>query len=342
MAVLRATSPTVLPGECTSASWDSLAARQARISCTRRGFVCAAAAAATNGRPGASSSSGPGERQEYRFFEESDGGRESKSAATKDKRVGDSGPGNFGDRPYRTIPGLGKFYLDELDVITLLDPPYLSPLDPASYNHASFIWKKIGDVPEERRARLLELIHPSLMQSMWEVTGKRYDSPKLFAGDAFTLLPAPEIEEPYKKTIWHGKVGGDFWPWSWLRDITIEFFVSKDDGIYGQLSCSGLFGSVVSRYMPLYFKVQQAEFVSVTNDECDMVLDFSSGHLHLKDELPSSFRKPEKLSWPLENFVAYIRPAGPGVLVGQLWQKRSDAKEAPPLKLGKLVIVKGV
>lgn len=40
------------------------------------------------------------------------------------------------------VPGVeGSFYLNELDVVALLDPPKeLIPLDPSSYNPASYLW----------------------------------------------------------------------------------------------------------------------------------------------------------------------------------------------------------
>ncbi|XP_039044028.1 uncharacterized protein LOC120183386 [Hibiscus syriacus] len=43
-------------------------------------------------------------------------------------------------------------HLDEMDVVTFLDPlKDLIPLDPNSYNPAAYLWKKIGDILEERR-----------------------------------------------------------------------------------------------------------------------------------------------------------------------------------------------
>lgn len=45
------------------------------------------------------------------------------------------------DKPYELLPGGRRFYIDEQDIATLLDPPKeLIPLDPASYNPAAYLW----------------------------------------------------------------------------------------------------------------------------------------------------------------------------------------------------------
>lgn len=65
------------------------------------------------------------------------------------------------DKPYETLPNGKIAYVDEQDVVTFLDPPKeLIPLDPSSYNPAAYLWKKIEDIPEERRHRLLHLLNP--------------------------------------------------------------------------------------------------------------------------------------------------------------------------------------
>jgi hypothetical protein len=49
--------------------------------------------------------------------------------------------GNEGEEPYRILENGQKAYLDELDVLTLLDPPaFIRPMDSRTYNHATFLW----------------------------------------------------------------------------------------------------------------------------------------------------------------------------------------------------------
>lgn len=45
------------------------------------------------------------------------------------------------EKPYETLPGRKRAYLDEQDILTVLDPPKeLIPLDPESYNPAAYLW----------------------------------------------------------------------------------------------------------------------------------------------------------------------------------------------------------
>lgn len=45
------------------------------------------------------------------------------------------------EKPFELRPSGRRAYLDEQDVVTLLDPPKeLIPLDPAVYNPAAYLW----------------------------------------------------------------------------------------------------------------------------------------------------------------------------------------------------------
>jgi hypothetical protein len=49
--------------------------------------------------------------------------------------------GNEGEDPYRILESGRMVYLDELDVLTLLDPPaYLIPNDANTYDQAAYLW----------------------------------------------------------------------------------------------------------------------------------------------------------------------------------------------------------
>ncbi|CAK9146070.1 unnamed protein product [Ilex paraguariensis] len=71
------------------------------------------------------------------------------------------------DQHYEVLPSGKIAYLDEQDVVTFIDPPKeLIPLDPSSYNPAAYLWKKIEDISEERRHRLLSLLKPRFLSSL--------------------------------------------------------------------------------------------------------------------------------------------------------------------------------
>ncbi|PNX98791.1 hypothetical protein L195_g022048, partial [Trifolium pratense] len=120
------------------------------------------------------------------------------------------------DKPFEILPNGKRSYLDEQDVIAFLDPPNdLIPLDPTSYNPAAYLWKKIEDIPEERRHRLLLLIKPRsfphsrkkiedipeerrhrllllikprLISMAWQIAGTRYEDPTLVRKTESMLL----------------------------------------------------------------------------------------------------------------------------------------------------------
>ena len=49
--------------------------------------------------------------------------------------------GNEGEDPHRVLESGKKVYLDELDVLTLLDPPaYPIPNDANTYGRAAYLW----------------------------------------------------------------------------------------------------------------------------------------------------------------------------------------------------------
>ncbi|KAM7253896.1 hypothetical protein ACFE04_031578 [Oxalis oulophora] len=104
-------------------------------------------------------------------------------------RLNASSSSAWDDEPYEILPSGKKSYFDEQDVVTLLDPPKeLIPLDSASYNPATYLWKKIDEIPEDRRHRLLDLLKPKLILRAWEMAGTRYDGPNFVKKNASNLL----------------------------------------------------------------------------------------------------------------------------------------------------------
>ncbi|KAL6012306.1 hypothetical protein ACLOJK_002786 [Asimina triloba] len=93
------------------------------------------------------------------------------------------------EKPYEVLPDGRISYLDEQDIVTLLDPlRELKPLDPSSYNPAAYLWKKIDDIPEERRPRLLYLLEPRLISRLWAMAGTRYEDSKLIKKNASSAV----------------------------------------------------------------------------------------------------------------------------------------------------------
>uniref|UniRef100_A0A803KQR2 Uncharacterized protein n=1 Tax=Chenopodium quinoa TaxID=63459 RepID=A0A803KQR2_CHEQI len=75
---------------------------------------------------------------------------------------------SWDEKPSEILPDGKRVYLDEQDVVTFLDPPKeLIPLDPSSYNPASYLW---------------------LILAAWEVAGGRYNDAKLAKMSSSNLL----------------------------------------------------------------------------------------------------------------------------------------------------------
>ncbi|KAJ0984943.1 hypothetical protein J5N97_003299 [Dioscorea zingiberensis] len=246
------------------------------------------------------------------------------------------------EKPYELLPGGKRSYLDEQDVVSFLDPPKeLIPLDPDSYNPASYLWKKIGDIPEERRCRLLSVLKPSLIPRVWEVVGTRYQDAKLAKRSSSPLLSL-EDDAVEMQEFWSCRTSEGPLPLSWLNDFKKALFRGKDGGTYGRILPGGPIGAGLAKlYSPLYFTARQAVEVMSTEQPCDIAYDFGDGlFLNLKD-FPEGFPQPAKHPWPFnDHLVIYIRHVGPGVSVGQAWQEGKELNQVPKKFCGDILMVK--
>eukprot|EP01018_Ginkgo_biloba_P007207 Gb_40028 [translate_table: standard] len=245
------------------------------------------------------------------------------------------------EAPYRILPDGSKVYLDELDILALLDPPkYLVPLDKRAFNLAAYFWKKIGDIPQERRYRLLHMLQPKHISRVWEFAGRRYNGESADKNNAASMLPSIK-NELLLPEFWTGQINGVPWPIGWMSRFKKAFFLGKDGNVYGQVLPGGfLVRNIANYFSPLYFLVRNASEVVATEEPCDLACEFGEGQVHLLD-LPAHFPKPAKHPGPFnDQLVVYIRSAGPGVLVGQAWQEGRELEQVPKKFLGELLLIK--
>ncbi|KAK1269406.1 hypothetical protein QJS04_geneDACA022890 [Acorus gramineus] len=257
------------------------------------------------------------------------------------------------EKPFEPLPGGRRSYLDEEDVATFLDPPKeLVPLDPSSFNPAAYLWKKIGDVPEERRHRLLNLLRDRLISRAWEITGMRYDDPNLVKLNGSSLLSRDD--DSMLLEMWSCRTSKGPSTVSWMKAFNVvglksqldffrlsAIFRAKDGKTYGRvIPRASLFGSIFTSSSPLYFTLSQLKEVMPTEQPCDLAFEFGDGVLDLQD-YPGGFPKPEKHPFPFDDhLVIYIRHAGPGVLVGQAWQEGKELEQVPKKFCGEILMVK--
>ncbi|XP_019426834.1 PREDICTED: uncharacterized protein LOC109335180 [Lupinus angustifolius] len=245
------------------------------------------------------------------------------------------------DKPFEILENGKKAYLDEQDVITFLDPPKdLIPLDPSSYNPASYLWKKIEDIPEERRHRLLLLLKPRLISMAWQIAGTRYENSKLVKKSASTLLSNSNNDAVMKLEYYNCRTSGGPMPISWINSFRKAIFSSKDGKAYGRLIGGSVFDAFTNSFTPLYFTVRQLKEVMSTEQPCDLAYEFGDGLYDIK-ELPQGFPRPNKHIYPFnDHLVIYVRYLGPGVLVGQAWQEGKKLEQVPRKLCDDILMVK--
>ncbi|KAG0472295.1 hypothetical protein HPP92_016841 [Vanilla planifolia] len=233
------------------------------------------------------------------------------------------------EKPYEIFEGGIKLYLDEQDIATFVDPSkVLIPLDTESYNPAAYLWKKIADVPEERRHHLLSIIKPRNIPRLWKLAGTRFQDAKLVKKKSSMLLSMDG--NSMSPEYWRCRTSKGLLPFSWLNDFGKAIFHGKDGGTYGRIRLSALIPAIVSKnFGPLYFTVRQVSDIMATEQPCDFAYEFGNGLLSL-DEFPEGFPIPAKHTWPFnDHLVIYIRHVGPGVVVGQAWQEGNDIEQVP-------------
>ncbi|CAJ1970689.1 unnamed protein product [Sphenostylis stenocarpa] len=244
------------------------------------------------------------------------------------------------DKPFRILPSGKKAYLDEQDVVTFLDPPKgLIPLDPSSYNPAAYLWKKIEDIPEERRHRLLRLLEPRLVSMAWQIAGTRYEDPNLMKKSASTLLSSSDRDDVVLE-YYNCRTSGGPMPISWINSFRKAVFTCKDGQAYGRIISGSLLAAFADSFSPLYFTVRQHNEVMSTEQPCDLAYEFGDGLYDIK-ELPLGFPRPVKHPYPFnDQIVVYVRHLAPGVSVGQAWQEGTKLEQVPRKLCREILMVK--
>ncbi|XP_020227171.1 uncharacterized protein LOC109808544 [Cajanus cajan] len=244
------------------------------------------------------------------------------------------------DKPFEILPSGKKAYLDEQDVVTFLDPPKnLIPLEPSSYNPAAYLWKKIEDIPEERRHRLLRLLKPRLVSMAWQIAGTRYEDPKLVKKSASTFLSNSNKDDVMLE-YYNCRTSGGSMPISWINSFRKAIFSCKDGQVYGRIISGSALAAFADSFAPLYFMVRQIKEVMSTEQPCDLAYEFGDGVYDIK-ELPLGFPKPVKHPYPFnDQIVVYVRYLAPGVSVGQAWQEGTKLEQVPRKLCGEILMVK--
>ncbi|XP_075664437.1 uncharacterized protein LOC142634050 isoform X3 [Castanea sativa] len=244
------------------------------------------------------------------------------------------------EKPYEIVDSGKKAYLDEQDVVTFLDPPKeLIPLDPSSYNPAAYLWKKIEDIPEERRYHLLNLLNPRLISRAWQIAGTRYEDPKLAKKTASTLSSEDGVMLEYYNCRTSGGTSRPM-PIAWINFFKKAIFSCKNGKTYGRFIGGSLLSAFANSFYPLYFEVRQVKEVMSTEQPCDLAYDFRDGLLDL-EEYPQGFPRPVKHPYPFsDQVVLYIRHLGPGVSIGQAWQEGKALEQVPQKLCGEILMVK--
>ncbi|CAJ2656521.1 unnamed protein product [Trifolium pratense] len=244
------------------------------------------------------------------------------------------------DKPFEILPNGKRSYLDEQDVIAFLDPPNdLIPLDPTSYNPAAYLWKKIEDIPEERRHRLLLLIKPRLISMAWQIAGTRYEDPTLVRKTESMLLINSNKDEAMLE-YYNCRTSGGPMPISSINSFRKVIFSCSDGKTYGRLIGGSIVASFADSFAPLYFTMTQIKEVLSTEQPCDLAYEFGDGLYDIK-ELPLGFPRPVKHPYPFnDQIVIYVRYLGPGVSVGQAWQEGSKLEQIPRKLCGEILMVK--
>ncbi|XP_074288084.1 uncharacterized protein LOC141613241 [Silene latifolia] len=245
---------------------------------------------------------------------------------------------SWDEKPYEVLPNGKKSYLDEQDVVTFLDPPKdLIPLDPSTYNPASYLWKKISEIPEERRHRLLYLFNPRLISAAWEAAGTRYDDAKLAEMSSSSLLSAKN--DALSLEFWNCRKSGGPIPLALISHLQKALFRANGK-IYGRLIGGSTLARIATSFSPLYFSVKEVHEVMPTEQPCDIAYEFGDGHLDLQD-YPEGFPKPGRHPRPFnDQVVIYVRHVGPGVMVGQAWQEGIALEQVPKKLCGEILMVK--
>ncbi|KAL1332024.1 hypothetical protein AAHE18_12G232700 [Arachis hypogaea] len=212
--------------------------------------------------------------------------------------------------------------------------------DVKEFPQGSFvIMKKIEDIPEERRHRLLLLLKPRLVSIAWQIAGSRYEDSKLVKKSASQLF-ANSNKDDVMLEYYNCRTTGGPMPLSWINSYRKAIFSCTDGKAYGRLIGGSILAPFADSFAPLYFALRDIKEVMPTEQPCDLAYEFGDGLFDVK-EFPQGFPKPVKHPYPFnDQLVIYIRLIGPGVCIGQAWQEGTKIEQVPRKLCSEILMVK--
>ncbi|RYR41012.1 hypothetical protein Ahy_A09g046746 isoform D [Arachis hypogaea] len=280
-------------------------------------------------------------------------------AACGSRRSSEVNVSPWDDKPFEMLLNGKRVYFDEQDVVTFLDPPNeLVPLDPSSYNPAAYLWKKIEDIPEERRHRLLLLLKPRLVSIAWQIAGSRYEDSKLVKKSASQLF-ANSNKDDVMLEYYNCRTTGGPMPLSWINSYRKAIFSCTDGKAYGRLIvfqlCISLLSQITcsSKIFEECIRVDQPFFIilffgvplwvvgaswlqggSILAPFADSFAPLYFAPRDIKEVM--STEQPCDLAYEfgdglfdVKEFPQCFPKPGPGVCIGQAWQEGTKIEQVP-------------
>ena len=213
---------------------------------------------------------------------------------------------------------------------------------------AEYARARLDELSAEGRMMFMDRLSSRGIENAWEIAGGGYELTRAERGTfvgttGMDFHATNEIvgdgAEDGEAIVFEGKVArlrGSF-----LNRFSKAFYVDEDDDPLRSEPARKFLGRAsvkkgpLDALLPLYFAsndlADDAVFVPGTNERADISLDYRNVPV-LPSQLPSrrraggvSWPAPRLALYPFDTLVDYIRPLGPGVLVGRGYRFKSGA-----------------
>ena len=204
---------------------------------------------------------------------------------------------------------------------------------------SQYVREGLESLSEEGRMMFLDGLSSSGIENAWTIAGEGYALTRAERSTARgvdfhaanEILGGDDDDEVdgSRVRVFEGKVGklrGSF-----LNRFSKAFYVDEDDDPLRGVPSTKFLGRAsikkgpLDALLPLYFASNDLEddalYVPGTNERADLSLDYRNVPV-LPSKRPEadadySWPAPRLALWPFDRLVDYIRPLGPGVLVGR-------------------------